>query len=258
MITFAEFDASAVEVLLCDADGSLFPSEEPAFDASTVVTNNMLSRYGVSRRYTSSELRLTTTGKNFRNTARDLLARGGVATCPPDELEAWVTIERERVTEHLRRVLRPNAEVASPLRGLSIHYRLAAVSSSASLRLDACFEATGLDLLIPAAMRFSAEDSLPVPISKPDPAIYRHTAGALGIDEAQGLAIEDSVPGALSAVGAGFTTVGNIMFVPDTERQDRVAELRDAGVSAVISSWAQLMDYLPASRVRHSSGSASR
>jgi hypothetical protein len=45
------------------------------------------------------------------------------------------------------------------------------VSSSALARLAGCFTATELDRLIPPARRFSAEDSLPTPTSKPDPAV---------------------------------------------------------------------------------------
>ena len=33
--------------LLCDADGNLFPSEEPAFDASVEVTNAFLASLGI-------------------------------------------------------------------------------------------------------------------------------------------------------------------------------------------------------------------
>ena len=36
-----------VEAVLCDADGNLFPSEEPAFDASAEVTNAFLASLGV-------------------------------------------------------------------------------------------------------------------------------------------------------------------------------------------------------------------
>ena len=43
-------DLEAVEVLLCDADGNLFPSEEPAFVASAAVTNRLLAESGIARR----------------------------------------------------------------------------------------------------------------------------------------------------------------------------------------------------------------
>ena len=63
---------TGVRVVLCDADGNLFPSEEPAFEASAEVTNRYLAALGSDRRFTAEELRLATTGRNFRTTAADL------------------------------------------------------------------------------------------------------------------------------------------------------------------------------------------
>jgi beta-phosphoglucomutase-like phosphatase (HAD superfamily) len=105
------------------------------------------------------------------------------------------------------------------------------------MRLKACFSAAHLDDLIGEGARFSAEDSLPVPTSKPDPAIYRWALNALGIAPEQAVAIEDSVPGVASAVAAGIPTIGNLVFVPPGEREIRCAELADAGASALTDSW---------------------
>jgi HAD superfamily hydrolase (TIGR01509 family) len=175
--------------------------------------------------------------------ASDSDAASGHALCA-DELEQWVRQERERVTAHLATTLKPDPEVLAPLQALASRYALAAVSSSASKRLDACFTATGLDPLIPAALRFSAEDSFPVPTSKPDPAVYLHAGQVMGVDAHQGLAIEDSVAGVTSAVAAGYLTVGNVMFVPADERRCRTAELIDAGAVAMTDSWRALADVL--------------
>jgi beta-phosphoglucomutase-like phosphatase (HAD superfamily) len=251
-----------MRVVLCDADGNLFPSEEPAFVASADVTNAFLGAYGVPRRYEAEELRLTSTGKNFRTTAVDLAVAHGVALEPAlagrhpgavtegpvlltaDALERWVQEERAQVTRHLGSVLQPDPSVLGPLTRLAASYRLAAVSSSALGRLAACFTATGLDALIPPAARYSAEDSLPVPTSKPDPAVYLHACAQLGLDPADAVAVEDSVPGAQSAVAAGIPTVGNVQFVPPSERRERIVQLRAVGVTAVISSWAELEQLL--------------
>jgi HAD superfamily hydrolase (TIGR01509 family) len=230
-----------IRALLCDADGNLFPSEEPAFVASAEVTNRYLRAQGIDRQYTAEELRLATTGKNFRTTARDLVLEHGGEV--PD-LTPWVAEEKEVVTAHLRRELRPDDDVLDAVRLLGTRLTLAAVSSSALSRLAGCFAATDLDPLIPADRRFSAENSLPTPTSKPDPAIYLHACAELGIAPAEGLAVEDSVPGALSAVRAGCPTVGNLRFVPPAERAERAAQLRAAGVLAVVSSWAELTDLL--------------
>jgi len=234
---------ATVDTLLCDADGNLFASEEPAFDASVIITNRLMAELGVERRFTAHELRLATTGKNFRTTAADLAAEAGA---PLDQatLERWVDEERREVTAHLASVLRPDPEVVEPVRRLARRFRLAAVSSSALGRLDASFSASGLNDLFPPELRFSAEDSLAVPTSKPDPAIYRFAAERLGVDATRAVAIEDAVPGARSAVGAGLTTIGNVAFVPPGERDERVAALEDAGVAAVVGSWTELEELL--------------
>lgn len=268
-----QLDAAPITTLLCDADDNLFPSEAAAFAASTEVTNRFLARFGVTAPLSAAELQKRATGKNFRTTAVDLavlaevpiestLAHGRPAAViasdndvasgravAADELEQWVRQEREQVTAHLAATLRPDPQVLEPLRVLASRFVLAAVSSSASTRLKACFTATGLDPLIPTELRFSAEDSLPVPTSKPDPAVYLHSGRVLDIEVHHGLAVEDSVPGVTSAVAAGFPTVGNLMFVPADERRTRSAELIDAGAFALTDSWRALADFLMLSTV---------
>ncbi len=232
---------AGLTALLCDADGNLFPSEEPAFVASAAVTNRFLAELDDTRRFTPEELRLATTGMNFRSTARRLAAESGR---PEVDVEPWVDEERRAVTAHLGKHLRPHPPTIAALTALAPHLRLAAVSSSALGRLAACFTATELDELVPTVARFSAEDSLPTPTSKPDPAVYLHACAQLGITPETGLAVEDSIPGALSAVRAGCPTVGNLLFVQPAERADREAALREAGVLTVVGSWQELADLL--------------
>lgn len=234
--------------LLCDADGNLFPSEEPAFDASAEVTNAFLASIGIDRRYTATELRTAATGMNFRTTARTLAEQAGVHDA---DVEPWVAEERRAVTEHLARTLQPHPETLAALRTLAEHVQLAVVSSSALARLAACFTATGLDDLLPPERRYSAEDSLPTPTSKPDPAVYAHACADLGIGPEQGLAVEDAVAGVRSAVAAGCPVVGNLLFVLPGEREERAAALLAAGALTVVSSWSELADLLlpaPAAR----------
>lgn len=268
-----EFDPAPITTLLLDADDNLFPSESPAFDASADVTSRFLARFGVTAPLSGDELRRKATGKNFRATATDLAATAGVpfektlAESRPDarvatpgdlaagnaltadELEQWVRQEREHVSAHLAVTLKPDPRVLEPLRDLAARFALTAVSSSATPRLGASFAAAGLDPLIPPALRFSAEDSLPVPTSKPDPAVYRHAGQVLDVAAHQGLAVEDSVPGVSSAVAAGYLTVGNVMFVPADEQATRRAQLVEAGAIAITDSWRALADALVLSAV---------
>jgi beta-phosphoglucomutase-like phosphatase (HAD superfamily) len=86
--------------------------------------------------------------------------------------------------------------------------------------------------------RFSAEDSLAEPTSKPDPAVYVHAGAALRVGPAHAVAVEDSVNGARSAVAAGYPTIGILQFVPGADRPARAQALQEAGVAAVVESWA--------------------
>lgn len=238
-------DVAAVRVLLCDADDCLFPSEEPAFEASTAVMNTLLAELGVDERFAPDELRAVAVGKNFRATATEL-ARGFDVRLDDAELERRVQLERKEVSAHLARVLEPDPDVRAPLVRLERRFGLAVVSSSALSRLDACFAATGLAPFFPPARRFSAEDSLATPTSKPDPAVYRLAGERLGVSGGEALAIEDSVAGARSAVAAGFPTVANVQFVPLGERDERVAALLEVGVTAVVSSWSEVLELVDA------------
>lgn len=234
--------AREVRVVLCDADGNLFPSEEPAFVASSQVTNRFLAEHGVQRRYGAEELRLAATGMSYRLVLASLAREHGVPPLEPVELERWVEVEKEAVTAYLREVLHPDPEVLGPLAVLAGRRGLAAVSSSADARIAACFEVTGMAEHFPPARRFSAEDSLPVPTSKPDPAIYAYALRALGLEPHQAVAVEDSVTGATSAVAAGIPTIGNLQFVQPAERDERRRLLVDVGVVAVVADWAEIVD----------------
>ncbi len=231
-------------VLLCDADGNLFPSEEPAFVASTEVTNRFLASLGLDLRFAPDALRRRAMGRNFRATALDLAAEHG-AEVDDGALDEWVAEERRAVTAYLGEVLRPDPAVREPLAGLADRFGLAVVSSSALARLDACFRATDLAGLFPAEVRYSAEDSLPVPTSKPDPAVYALAGERLGVAGEDALAVEDAVPGVLSAVAAGFPCVGNVQFVTsEAEREARRAALLEAGAREVVESWEELDRHL--------------
>ncbi|HEY0890640.1 MAG TPA: HAD family phosphatase [Nocardioides sp.] len=235
----------AVRAVLLDADGNLFPSEEPAFAASTRVTNDLLARLGSGRRWEADELRRAALGRNFRALAGDFARDLGVAL-GDEELEEWVAREQRAVTRHLAEVLRPDPRVSGALERLGERFELIVVSSSALVRLAACVRATALDMLLPPGDHVSAQDSLALPTSKPDPAVYRLALERLGLEPGEALAVEDAAAGVRSAVGAGIRTIGNVCFVPPPERAERAAELRAAGAFAVTASWAGVVELIEA------------
>lgn len=236
-------DLTHVTTVLLDADGTLFGSEEPAYAASAGVTNALLAALGIERDYTPEELQAIGEGKNFRAAALDLALAHGVPLSP-DELERWVLRERDVVTAHLRDVLAAEDGVADAVQMLGRRFGLAVVTSSAMVRLETCLGVTGLADLLPSPCRFSAEDSLESPVSKPDPAIYRHAARALDLEPDAGLAVEDTVNGVRSAVAAGFTTVGTVQFVPVAERPLRAQQLLASGAVTVIGDLRHLVPLL--------------
>jgi HAD superfamily hydrolase (TIGR01509 family) len=236
---------SDLRVVLCDADGNLFPSEEPAFAASATVTNDFLARLGSPRRWDAEELRRAALGRNFRTLATEMAAELGVDV-PAQELEAWVEREKTVVTRHLASVLQPDEAVTSSLQRLGERLRLAVVSSSALDRLAACFTATGLDDAFAAVVRFSAQDSLAVPTSKPDPAVYLWALDKLGLGPTQAVAVEDAAAGVRSAVAAGIWTIGNLAFVPAQERAARAAELRACGAAEIADDWSGVEEIIAA------------
>ncbi len=73
--------------------------------------------------------------------------------------------------------------------------------------------------------------------AKPHPDIFLHAAGALGVEPAACLAIEDSVNGVRSALAAGMTVWG----FSGGGHMDAAASARlaEAGASEVLGSWAE-------------------
>jgi HAD superfamily hydrolase (TIGR01509 family) len=236
-------DLDRVSAVLCDADGTLFPSEAPPYAASAVVTRAFAEHYRLDGDFSPAQLMRTGIGRNFRSLSRDLLAAAEIQA-DPEDLNRWIARERVAVTAHLAEVLRPRGDVRRVTEHLSRRYQRAVVSASASPRLLACLRATGLDRTFPPQVVFSAEDSMAHPVGKPDPAIYRHALQALDLDAAGAIAVEDSATGVRSAVGAGIRVIGLVQFVPTDERERRVAELHEAGASAMVRTWTQLSDVL--------------
>jgi HAD superfamily hydrolase (TIGR01509 family) len=232
-----------VRALLVDADGCLFPAQDPVHGASMQAVNALLAEVGVARRYTASELRRDQAGHDFRSVAPLLAAENGVEL-EPGVLERWVGIEREAVTRRLARSLRPDHEVESSLRRLADEMSVAVVTSGSPSRVRACLRATGLSDLVPPDRLFGAEDSPSYPADEPDPAVHRRAGEQLAVTGREALAVEDSEAGVRSAVAAGFPVLGLVRFVPAAEAPARARALRAAGAAEVVDTWSALVALL--------------
>jgi len=134
----------------------------------------------------------------------------GVGTDPEE-------INRRVVARVLERVgsgppLLPGA--AAAVESLAARWPLALASSANRPGIDAVLDASGLAAFFAATV--SSEE---VARGKPAPDVYLAPAGALDVDPAAAVAIEDSANGIRSAAAAGMTVVAipNAHFPPDPE-----------------------------------------
>jgi len=119
---------------------------------------------------------------------------------------------------------------------------VALVTSSEFERVNPCLEKTGLDAIFPEDRKFSAHDSMPERIYKPDPAIYIFALKRLGLEPIQTVAVEDSPSGVKAAVAAGIDTIGYVgaSHIPFERKSEAAERLLGLGAKIVISDFRDL------------------
>ena len=178
--------AADLDVLLCDADGNLFPSEGPAFVASADVTNRLLAALGVERSYTAAELRREAIGRNFRATAVHLADRHGVEL-DDGELERYVEEEKQAVTAHLGRTLAGDPEVTTPLARLAARFQARGGQPERELAARRLLPGDGPRRPVPVRRPLSARRTRSrSPSANEDPAVYAFAGEALGVTGGRG------------------------------------------------------------------------
>lgn len=179
-------------------------------------------------------------GQNFRVLLANLQKEYGFALSD-DEVDQLVESELENLVRRIETPgeLQPCIGVHDALQRITRTpaYTLAVVSSSALSRVNASLKATQLDPYF-ADRVYSAASSLPVPTSKPDPAIYTFALTKLGVQAHEAVAIEDSKSGTTSAVAAGIPTIGYLGPYEGEEKDEMTRVLRDAGAKVLMHEWA--------------------
>ena len=123
---------------------------------------------------------------------------------PPDEVERRIV---ERVIDLVRAEGRSRPGVSELLAMLGQReVPLAVASSSPMSVISATLETLGIESQFIAVHSAELEER-----GKPDPAVYLSAAAALGVDPADCLALEDSLPGLRAALKAGM----RCLMVPD-------------------------------------------
>jgi HAD superfamily hydrolase (TIGR01509 family) len=178
-------------------------------------------------------------GQNFRGMMTSLQGRYNFSMTPA-ELDEYVLREEDVVIAKLKEKLVPCVGVEPVLAKLAAEdrYKLAVVSSSALRRVKASIEKVDQDKYF-AGDVFSAATSLPVPTSKPDPAIYLHAMKTLGKTADECIAVEDSKSGTLSGTRAGIKVVGYVGPYPEDEKAHMEKVLADAGAVVIMKHWSE-------------------
>jgi len=145
---------------------------------------------------------------------------------PEDEMERYVSMEEDKVISKLEQDARPCVGCSEELDKLyeAKKYGMAVVSSSALKRVKASIEKVDQAKYFPQDHIFSAATSLPVPTTKPDPAIYLHACRFIGKEPGECVAVED--------------TIGYVGSYAGSEKQKEMTEtLEELGVKVVMQNW---------------------
>jgi beta-phosphoglucomutase-like phosphatase (HAD superfamily) len=227
-----------VETILFDCDNTLAESEKLAFIACCAVVNEALSERGIARCFTPAELMKTFVGRTFRDMITELGTEHGFVLSAA-ELNTLAKREEDRVTETLAAHVEACRGVNAVLADVFGRFQIAVVSSSALRRVRACLKKTGQEQYFQYEHVFSATNSLPKPLGKPDPAIYHHSLEVLGAAAERSLAIEDSVSGGKAATAAGVPWIGYVGSYPACERVEKAEALMRAGALCVMAEWSE-------------------
>ncbi|KAJ0306242.1 hypothetical protein COL516b_004697 [Colletotrichum fioriniae] len=237
-----------ITTLLLDCDNTLVQSETLAFEACADLTNEILAARNVNLNFTGHQLQREFVGQSFPAMMRSLEVKYGVSCNISDsELVNYARMEDDRVISKLVEKLQPCEGANAELERLAAagSHRLAVVSSSALGRVRASLEKTGQAKFFHFDDVFSAADSLPVPTSKPDPAVYLHALEVMGKVSGECVAVEDSRSGATSANRAGIITIGYTGACENVDEADVLrGVLEKAGCKLIMSNWAELSNLL--------------
>lgn len=177
------------EAILFDCDGVLVDSEIIA----TQALHRSLQQLRLN--YSEADVAQQFTGHSFPACIAMIEQELGAS------VPQWFLDENTRIFNQLmHEQLIPMPGIEAVLQQLALPF--AVVTNSRSAELTMKLSVTGLDKYFPELRRF---DSQSMGVAKPDPAIYRQSAEALGYDIKRCLVIEDSAPGLTAASHAGAT-----------------------------------------------------
>jgi len=232
-----------IRFILLDYDDTMARTEVLALGrAYDLLVEVLRDHYGLSVNHSKEHHIDKFAGTTFREILLQLGPQLGFEV-EEEDMNRFVRREVEAVLEVLGNSLTPmpgSIEMLESLQAAGIVSTV--VSSSATKRLQACLNCTGQNKFIADHLIFSASDSMPTSISKPDPAIYKFALAEIGVGADEVVAVEDSLSGVKSAVGAGISCIGFTGAIVDPERKAiRHQQLAEVGAFMVVDDLREIM-----------------
>lgn len=238
-----------IQYVLLDCDNTLCQSEKLAFEACADLTNQLMEKKSIDKRYTAESLLEDFVGFNFRGMLKAMKEKEKFELSD-DELEQYVGMELDAVTKKLAAKATECPGVTKQMEWLkSEGYPMSVVSTSAKSRVVASLEKTDLIRFFKNEHVYSAASSLDPPSSKPDPKIYNFACEELGVKNADCITVEDSKSGATAAMRAGIPCIAyvGIYGIEDgKEKEDQMAKVltEQTKCFAVMRDWKEFPDII--------------
>lgn len=224
-----------------DCDNTLVDTEAIAVEACSIVVNKCLVDHDISETYSVEELLIS----NFGGTARQMitvLAKIYKFKLTAEEISEYAKYEEDIVIELIHANPLPCDGVERLLQHLQEEgrYNVSVVSSSPIRRIRAALEAAGIAKYFKDDQVFSAKSSMPVPKSKPDPAIYSFAMAYNKVQPWQCVSFEDSRSGARSAIHASVPCIAYLgTYRTPSQREQVGATLLQEGCQEIMRNWSQ-------------------
>lgn len=186
-----------IKQIFFDCDNTLVNTEIDAVEVCADLVNKVMEDQNIDQRYSVEELIIDFYGKTARQMIAELGNVHGYELNDKQKAD-YALLEENLVIQRILAYPEPCPGIQGILHTLTTehHYQLAVVSSPPIRRIRAALKSAGIAKYFKPEHVYSANNSMPEPKSKPDPAIYQWAVKENGVVPDECIAFEDSRSGA--------------------------------------------------------------
>ncbi len=154
---------------------------------------------------------------------------------PESFVDLFITKVKSLQTEFLK----PTPNSVAAVESLAQDFRVCVASNGEPELVESAVKAIGLGPIFPPDQIFTKEF---VKRGKPAPDLFLYAAARMGVSPAKTIVIEDTLTGAKAGLAAGMYVIGytGVSHAPEVTEK----ELKILGVSAVFSSWPEVVAHI--------------